>query len=123
MSRIRDWHSGSGLTVEDGFRVLDSDGDGYLNEKDLHDFLVGKLRYQERELSSVRLQKLMKLMDSYKHGRVGYLDWHRFIGRNADWVADVKQQIGIVLSKDYGTLSDAFYRIANGDKKLVFASF
>jgi Ca2+-binding EF-hand superfamily protein len=59
--------------------VLDNDGDGYLSENDLHLFLTKKIKYQERELSMVRLQKLMKLMDGYKHGRISYLDWNKLI--------------------------------------------
>lgn len=40
-----------------------------------------------------------------------------------DWVEDARQQIGIVLSKKYSSLSDAFYDITQGDQKLIFASF
>jgi len=62
----------------------------------------------------VRTQKLMKLMDYYKNGRVTYLDWHKLIHENKDWLKDVKHQIGIILSKQYSSLSDAFSEISQG---------
>lgn len=71
----------------------------------------------------VRIQKLMKVMDCYKHGRITFLDWVKIINENKDWVSDAKQQIGIVLSKNYSNLSDAFYHISTGDKRLLFSAF
>ena len=71
----------------------------------------------------VRLQKLMKMLDCYKHGRITYLDWHKIVNENKDWLSDVKQQIGIVLSKHYSNLTDAFYNISTGDKKMVCSAF
>jgi len=46
LSQIKQWHHQSKLTPEDSFRILDKDGDTYINEKDLHDFLIEKLKYQ-----------------------------------------------------------------------------
>jgi malate dehydrogenase (oxaloacetate-decarboxylating)(NADP+) len=60
--------------------------DTYINEKDLHSFLVEKLKYQEREISMVRLQKFIKLMDYYKHGRITFLDWYKLINESKDWL-------------------------------------
>ena len=74
-------------------------------------------------MSSVRIQKLIKVMDSYKHGRITLIDWYKLINESKDWLNDVKQQIGIVLSKQYSSLSDAFITITNGDKKLLFNAF
>lgn len=71
----------------------------------------------------MRLQKLIKLMDSYKHGRVTFVDWVKIINENKNWLVDVKQQIGIVLSKHYSSLNEAYYSITAGDKKLLFAAF
>lgn len=53
----------------------------------------------------VRVQKLIKIMDYYKHGRITFLDWYKLINENKDWIKDAKQQIGIVLSKKYASLS------------------
>jgi len=62
-------------------------------------------------------------MDSYKHGRITLIDWSKLINQSKNWLSDVKQQIGIVLSKHYSNLSDAFTTITNGDKKLLFNAF
>ena len=62
-------------------------------------------------------------MDSYKNGRINYLDWINLINKNSNWLADARQQIGIILSKHYSSLSDAFYTISTGDKRLLFSSF
>jgi len=62
-------------------------------------------------------------MDSYKHGRITLIDWSKLINQSKDWLSDVKQQIGIVLSKHYSSLGDAFTTITSGDKKLLFNAF
>jgi hypothetical protein len=62
-------------------------------------------------------------MDHYKHGRITFIDWQQLLTQNRDWLAEVKQQIGIVLSKHYPSLSDAFTTITSGDKKLLLVAF
>ena len=71
----------------------------------------------------VRIQKMMKVMDAYKNGRITFIDWLHLINRNNNWLSDARQQIGIILSKNYGSLNEAFYEISTGDKKLLFSSF
>jgi hypothetical protein len=95
-----------------------------VKEKDLHHFLIEKLKYQERELSLVRIQKLMKICDIYKRGQISFIDWHKIIsGKDHNWVGDAKQQIGIIISRLYTNLSDAYTAVTQGDKKLLFTSF
>lgn len=105
LDKIKTWFSGSSLTAEDGFKLIDKDNDGYLSQKDIHDFLIEKLKYQERELGMVRIQKMMKVMDAYKNGRITFIDWLHLINRNSNWLADARQQIGIILSKNYTSLN------------------
>ena len=72
----------------------------------------------------MRLQKILKVLDTYKRAKVDESDWERLVkGEKFEWVKEAKQQIGIVLSKKYGSLSDAFYEITQGDKKLLFSAF
>jgi len=47
----------------------------------------------------------MKIMDCYKHGRITYIDWLKLINEKKDWLADAKQQIGIILSKHHPSLN------------------
>lgn len=44
-------------------------------------------------------------------------------GKSVNWVGDARQQIGIVISRLYTSLSDAFYDITQGDQKLLFNAF
>ena len=44
-------------------------------------------------------------------------------GEKIDWVCDAKQQIGIVISRQYTSLTDAYYDITQGDQKLLFSAF
>ena len=74
-------------------------------------------------MSTVRIQKLIKLMDHYKHGRITFLDWYKLINEKKDWLNEAKKQIGIVLSKLYPSLAQAFVTITQGDKKLVYGAF
>lgn len=63
-------------------------------------------------------------MDSFKRGKVDQTDWERLLGvEKVNWVNDARHQIGIVISRIYSTLSDAFYDITQGDQKLLFNPF
>lgn len=46
--RIQSWFKSSGFTIEKSFKLIDRDGDSYISEKDLHEFLVDKIKYQPR---------------------------------------------------------------------------
>ena len=67
--KIKGWYKSSSLTIPKSFKLVDSDGDSYISEADLQAFLLDKIKYQQRELSHVRLQKLLKVMDSFKRGK------------------------------------------------------
>lgn len=54
---------------------MDRDGDSYINEKDLQEFLIDKIKYHPREINHVRLQKLLKVFDTFKRGKVDETDW------------------------------------------------
>lgn len=47
LARIKDWYTNSKLTLEDSFRVADKDGDTYLNEKDIINFLIEHIKILE----------------------------------------------------------------------------
>ena len=63
-------------------------------------------------------------MDTFKRGKVDETDWERILAQGkVDWVAGAKQQIGMIISKQYATLNEAFYDITQGDNKLLFSAF
>lgn len=67
---------------------------------------------------------MLKVLDTHKRGKVDQTDWERLINNGEiNWVKEAKHQIGIVISKHYGVLSDAFYDITQGDQKLLFNTF
>ena len=36
------------MTVNKAFKIIDRDGDSYISEKDLQEFLLDKIKYQPR---------------------------------------------------------------------------
>jgi hypothetical protein len=84
--------------------------------------VTDRLKVNQREISLVRVQKLIKVLDSYKKGKLNFLDWKSFVtgkraeeqsdqpeggnnnNSNPNWVYEAKQQIGIVLSRNYKSL-------------------
>ena len=122
--KIKEWYQNSKLTIPKSFKLIDSDGDSYISETDLQEFLLEKIKYQPRELSHVRLQKLLKVMDGFKRGKVDETDWERLLCEGKiDWVSDARQQIGIIISRQYPSLNECFYDITQGDSKLIFSAF
>jgi hypothetical protein len=91
--------------LEDCFKVVDKDGDTYLNEKDIISFLAEHIKISVKEASIVRIQKLIKVLDTFKKGKLNFLDWKNFIQKDKkDWIQDAKQQISLVISRTYSDL-------------------
>ncbi len=65
---MKEWQKAEHLTVDDAFRVMDYDFDGYINKKDLESFVVEVLHVSPKEIDVVRINRLFKLMDEYKRG-------------------------------------------------------
>jgi hypothetical protein len=63
------------------------------------------IKVSAKEASVVRVQKLIKVLDTFKKGKLNFLDWKTFIQKDkVDWIQDAKQQIGIVISRNYPNL-------------------
>jgi len=59
----------------------------------------------DKETVNVRIQKLIKVLDTFKKGKLNFLDWKNLIQKDkANWVEDAKQQIGIVISRTFTDL-------------------
>lgn len=82
LERVRAWWKKSGLMPADAFKVVDRDFDSYINGTDLTTFLVENLKYQPKEINHNRIQKLLKLMDTFKKGRVDLVDFCKLIQEN-----------------------------------------
>jgi len=58
------------LTVEEAFKTIDADFDGFISKDDLHKFLIDILKYGENDFNQTKLVRLFKLMDQYKRGKI-----------------------------------------------------
>lgn len=67
----------------------------------------------------------MKVMDTYKRGKIDMVDFIKIITseRENNWVANAKQQIGLAISRKFKSLSEAFNEIGRTEKNLVFSNF
>lgn len=140
IEKMKKWFKLEEITVEDAFRVMDIDFDGQINKSDIEKFLIEVLHVIEKDITPLRISRLFKLMDQYKRGKILLLDIRRIFteapnstqnftvtggrfiqGRDTyDWKTNAKQQIGIVLSRQFGTLNDSFDAISNSSKRILY---
>lgn len=86
------------------------------------------LKFQESEITVIRIDRLFKLIDQFKRGCIQFIDFKRLIQENIeslnlnitggkalpppkssfDWIINCKQQIGLVLSRQFPTLKESF---------------
>jgi Ca2+-binding EF-hand superfamily protein len=122
VSRIRQWIQREGLTVESAFRAFDKDFDGIISKYDLKDSLVRLLKIEEREIPPSRLDRLYKLLDTYKRGGVQLADFKLLFeeGSETDWLFNAKQQLGLHLSRQFSSLEASFECVAERGLKVSF---
>ena len=53
---------------------MDSDFDGQLNKKDLETFILKELKYYPADLTPNKIDRLFKLMDTYKRDCIQLID-------------------------------------------------
>lgn len=113
LEKVKSWFSKSNLLAPDAFKVVDRDFDSYIGAKDLSTFLVENLKYQPKEINHSRIQKLLKLMDTYKKGKVDLVDFVKIVTseENNNWISNAKQQIGLAISRRFKSLTEAFNEI------------
>lgn len=115
------------LSADDAFRILDADFDGVMSRADLVRFLKEVFNVPADQATQPRVERLYKLMDVYKRGTVQLSDIKMLLqsstnknnlilsgGNNSsdkssfDWRLHARQQIGLVLSKQYPNLEASF---------------
>jgi Ca2+-binding EF-hand superfamily protein len=82
--KIREWFKREKFSVEEAFRVIDKHYAGEIREADLLDFMKNTIKIKEEELTQGRIDRLFKLMDQYKRGRVVLIDFKRFLIEDFD---------------------------------------
>ncbi|CAK62279.1 unnamed protein product (macronuclear) [Paramecium tetraurelia] len=148
--KIRNWCQRENITIEDAFRTFDKDFDGQINKADLRTFLKDILKVEEKEITEAKINRLYKLMDQYKRGKITLMDFRRFVeegffyGKNKqvfgqttnlaakqqsesrssfDWKMNARQQIGLIISRHYPSVKESFDIVSGYRKKLVFQKF
>ncbi|CAK76335.1 unnamed protein product (macronuclear) [Paramecium tetraurelia] len=148
--KIRNWCQRENITIEDAFRTFDKDFDGQINKTDLRTFLKDILKIEEKEITEAKINRLFKLMDQYKRGKITLMDFRRFVeegffyGKNKqifgqtttlgvkqqqeskssfDWKMNARQQIGLIISRHYPNVKESFDIVSGYRKKLVFQKF
>ncbi|CAD8069030.1 unnamed protein product [Paramecium sonneborni] len=148
--KIRNWCQRENITLEDAFRTFDKDFDGQINKTDLRTFLKDILKIEEKEITEAKINRLFKLMDQYKRGKITLMDFRRFVeegffyGKNKqifgqstnqaakqqqesrssfDWKMNARQQIGLIISRHYPNVKESFDIVSGYRKKLVFQKF
>lgn len=78
-----------------------------------------------KELTHVRIQKLFKVMDTYKRGKIDQVDFNKLLKGpdTEDWISNAKQQIGLAVSRKYKSINQAFNEIGRDEKNLIFNNF
>lgn len=56
------------LTIEDAFRVMDKDFDGFIGKKDIEAFLLEVLHVTPKDITNDKINRIYKLLDEFKRG-------------------------------------------------------
>ena len=65
--------------MEDAFKTFDKNFRGKVNEDELYNFLVDVIKVKESDINKTKLNRLFKLMDMFKKGRITFEDFRRFL--------------------------------------------
>mmetsp|Transcript_28903 Transcript_28903/g.27806 ORF Transcript_28903/g.27806 Transcript_28903/m.27806 type:complete len:158 (+) Transcript_28903:3046-3519(+) len=87
IKRIKDFSTTSkSMSVEQLFKIMDSDFDGYISKEDLRVFLESIL--EVRELTPVRLDRIYRVLDQNKSGNLVISDLRYLINSDSygQWV-------------------------------------
>lgn len=60
---MKRWFKFEEITVDDAFRVIDYDFDGFIGKYDIEKFLLEVLHVSPKNITPVRITRLYKLMD------------------------------------------------------------
>lgn len=98
------------ITFEEAFKLADQDFDGVINKSDLEKFLLKNLKIDPEAVTSTNLDRLYKLIDSSKKGFIYKSDFKELLQEPASsaWLQNVKQQMGLYLSKNFEGLRNSF---------------
>lgn len=79
INKLRQWYNRQGLNVEQAFKTVDQDFDGFIGKQDLYLFITQVLKYEPNTINKTKVDRLFKLLDQYKRGRIQFLDFKRLV--------------------------------------------
>ncbi|OMJ86438.1 hypothetical protein SteCoe_12017 [Stentor coeruleus] len=125
IEKIRKWIRNENLNVENAFRAFDVDFDGVISKEDLKVGLMTVLKLQTKECPSSKMDRLYKLMDTFKRNSIQLSDFKILFEENADidWKKSAKQQLGLYLSRNYPNIKLAFEGVSELTGKIKLNQF
>ncbi len=83
LHKLKTWMRNSKMEAQDLVKCLDHDFDGTIGKNDLRWGLIHHAKVDAEQLSSVRLDRIFRLLDSFKTGAIDGKDIARFLGNEA----------------------------------------
>ncbi|OMJ89166.1 hypothetical protein SteCoe_8712 [Stentor coeruleus] len=125
IKKIRKWIRSESISVEDAFRAFDVDFDGVISKEDLKIGLMTVLKLQTKECPSSKMDRLYKLMDTFKRNSIQLSDFKLLFEENSnpDWKKSAKQQLGLYLSRNYPNIKIAFEVVSELTGKIKLEQF
>jgi len=143
IQRIKQYTKEKNLSVEDTFRIADADFDGAVSKKDLNHFVREALKIPVEEITPTRIDRLFKLIDVFKRNSLQLSDFKRLIHDNFEkannpvvsgskqlagmttfnWKIHARQQIGLLLSKEFPDLKASYEEISGHSVKMTYRHF
>lgn len=70
IEKTQAWIKQDSITIEEAFKSFDKDFDGFINKNDLKWALVNILKIKEEEILPTKVDRLFRLIDFYKTGKI-----------------------------------------------------
>lgn len=80
LHKLKSWMKSSKMETQDIVKCLDRDFDGTIGKQDLRWGLVNHAKIEPEQLTTIRLDRVFRLLDSYKTGAIDAKDVTRFLG-------------------------------------------
>ena len=70
IDKLKRWVATERITVDEAFKCFDKDFDGFISKSDLRWGLTDVLKVKEEEIYPTKLDRLFRLLDFYKTGKI-----------------------------------------------------
>lgn len=70
VEQLRKWVIEKNLNADEAFKTFDKDFDGFISKEDLKQGLINNVNVQRHEITDTKLERLYKLIDTFKTGKI-----------------------------------------------------